>query len=296
MRTLLAFLLLTFQLLASTYTVDATGGGDFVDLQVAIDTVAPGDTLVIVGKQNDGYPYTVTKSLTLKGGKGGTIQGHAYHYEDSTGLVIDAGANATVILLGLTIAGGGNEGGHSSDGLRILSAKRVRVDTCAVLGGLGDSIESSGDTWGEERSADGIDVRSCGEIIVFESLVVAGLGPTLITGGDNGINYSADGGHGINLAGGWGTTGAGKAILMRSTFIGGDGAPLQWDRGGYAPNRDDTVYGSDGGAGVFARGKVIDLGCTFSGGLKGDLYVSMHPPSPWIPGRDGRPLDLGNQR
>ena len=35
-------------LAANTWVVDAAGGGDFTDLQTAIDTVAPGDVLLIL--------------------------------------------------------------------------------------------------------------------------------------------------------------------------------------------------------------------------------------------------------
>jgi hypothetical protein len=293
MRTLLAFLLLAVTSRAGTYTVDATGNGDFTDLQAAIDAASAGDTLIVVGTQNNGFPYTVTKSLTIQGGKAGRIQGlQNASYEDTTGLVVDAGASSTVRLLNLTIAGAGNAGGHSSDGLRILSAKRVRVDTCVVLGGLGDHIESSGDVWGEARAADGIDVRSCSEIVVYQSTVIAGVA-ALIDGGDNSIDRGVDGGHGINLSG------AAKAILVRSLFAGGDGGDLCWYWSVGPGAGPTTAYGTNGGAGVFARGcKLVDLGSDFFGGLKGALRIGYTkiPPGRWIPGKDGLPLDLGNRR
>ena len=53
---------------AGTWTVDDSGGADFLDLQDAIDTVLPGDILVVQPGFYDGF--TLTKRLTIVGDPG----------------------------------------------------------------------------------------------------------------------------------------------------------------------------------------------------------------------------------
>src|SRR5688572_13191057 len=143
-RLMLAFALLASPALADTYVVSRGGGGDFTDLQVAIDSVNPGDTLLIRGTQaHNGGPYgappfTVTKSLTIRGaGKNAAIEGGGGQSGDGTALIVDAGPGSTVAIEGLRIDGADCEayGFDGADGVRVLLCGNLAIARCTISAG-----------------------------------------------------------------------------------------------------------------------------------------------------------------
>ena len=93
---------------AQIYVVDWNGSEGFKDLQVALDTVPAGSTLLVKGWEQNAVPYFVTKSVTIVGWTVSTGYGPTESGSHPVVLAIDAGVDAAVTLKDVTIDGGDN--------------------------------------------------------------------------------------------------------------------------------------------------------------------------------------------
>jgi hypothetical protein len=92
-----------------------------------IDAIDPGEY----------EPLTINQSIAIDGTRGGS--GVIIASATGDGIVIDAGANATVTLRRLTIQGYG----VGQTGIRVASARAVHLEDCVISGFVGHAIDFS---------------------------------------------------------------------------------------------------------------------------------------------------------
>lgn len=300
-RLLLALLVLASPAAASEWIVSRGGGGHFKDLQVAIDTVSPGDTLLIKGTQRGRAkhyggppPITVTKSLTIRGmGPDSAIVGGSRdQYGDETALVIDAGSVSSVVIEGLLVQGGRVEAwiNNACDGIRVVSCGSLAIARCTVLAGsnfLTNPSESFPET------CEGIDARGARHLVVRDSTIKGGAG-CFAWGGWPSPPYPSEGGAGILLGGA-------SALIDHCDVQGGNGGDcvLSIPFNHFPRIWPPDIEGANGGAGILvgACPLVMVLGGTQAGGSRGEYLFDWNDPDTWLgrlgfkPGIDGLAID-----
>lgn len=231
------------------WIVDAAGGGDFVDLQLAVDTAADGD-LLLVRSGNYGRLVLNDRALTL------TAE-NAHEVRTSTIYVNGLSAGKTLSLTGFTAQGSTSTNATRGAGLYARNCEGgLRLRDCELRGG--EFPTPTEDFWPGARLefCSNASLSSCelegakfttdyaltsgflraGSGLESVDSRVALLGTRCVGGGSVGA--------GSNLAaamGGFGahTFGLGELFASDCTFEGGDGS------GG-----NDCAYASDGGDGL----------------------------------------------
>ena len=244
---------------AGTIVVDWAGGGDFLDLQPAIDAAVEGDT-ILVRQLPPMHPPTYTdfavdgKSIAIVGPAGSAVR--SYH-----GSVVNLAAHQTVVLSGLYIARGlvleDNAGavfvrgcsvaGSTSPTGAACSVRASRSVTFVDCGGFGKA--------GDDSLADGVPGEQGSPCLDVDGSRVALYG-TSLRGGAGGL-----GSHTPSSIGGDGAPAlrvvASELFVADTTLLGGDGGWSDILFGGVGP-------GGDGGAGLeldaasFAVGRAVD--------------------------------------
>ncbi len=105
-------------------------------LAAALEKVAPGGEIRLLGGSGDPGPVKVTKAVTIDGGSDGAELSAGV----TTGIVVEAGAQDAVVLRGLQLKG--TPGGDATtNGVRFLSGGSLRVEKCVLSGWGGFGIE-----------------------------------------------------------------------------------------------------------------------------------------------------------
>jgi hypothetical protein len=259
--------------------VEAPGLPPFTDLQAAVDAASDGDSILVAGGTYAGFTIPA-KSLRVVGVPGQTVR--------IAGTVTVQGlpASGHVLLSGLTVTGR-TLPGVSEPGLVVTAcAGDVRVEACALSGGVGDDPD-----WLEfGDGGHGVVLQASLRVAFAHCTLAGGQG-----GGDSSTCYDCTGGDGglgvrvnqstpafyqctlIGGAGGaagtqGGTGGAGARLLngwmfaAGSSFTGGRGG-AGWDF--------IVAFGGDGGDGlvVDSTGEAQLLDCAYVAGEGGLCFA-----------------------
>jgi hypothetical protein len=276
LRSLLALALVPALAHADVVVVDAAGGGDFTDLQAAIDFAADGDVLLVRDGSYDA-PTISARDLVLVADAGATaiLNGATF--------VGALGQDQTLVLSGLEL-----QGGIYDPALSCYACEgSVRIQDCLVRGWDGE--EFIGDT-GQYDAGTALELYNCRDVALVGCDLAGGDGGDHVAGTSIG-EYAGHGGRGIastmtmltvyrctvrggdggdTPTGGWGGfPGAGLAVqnagactVVQSLFQGGDGG----DGGDFiGPSCSDGAPGVQLAVGNSVR----ELGCVFQGGAAG---------------------------
>jgi hypothetical protein len=265
-----------------SFVVDPSGTEDFSDLQTALDTVPAGSRLLVKGTWTD-YRTWIRKSVTILGL---TLQSSEWYYEwesDDALLEIDAGADADVTLVGLTMKLGRAYDQEGTRGIHVRSARNVVLSASTIT--CGSVVNDYCETY--RRNGDGIVVDSAASLAVLSSTVTGG-GPGWPLVFDCrcfcGDCVGPRGGHALLVQGSIGTL-----LIEESVLTGGGGGDVDYwcgycgdDEGAGVP-----VTGGDGGSAVVHPGGVTYVANSLlTGGAAGHgLDLQCDPDSD----REGQP-------
>lgn len=279
---------------ANVIVVSSSGTGQFTNLQMAVNSAANGDTLLV---RAGGYSsFTIDgKALSVVADTNGlavTVFGSV--------IVQNLGASQNVVLAGLIVTGATTTSVSDTPGVALFAignAGPLRVDACQLTGaiGYGDNYNGAGQDcctpidhgsgWAGAllehntggvgfvgctikggRAANAYDFCECGtgalggDGLSLDATRVALYDCTLVGGrGGDGGDHAANGGAGCRAQT---STGACGLFASGTSFTGGDGG-----------NGTDFLYsvGGSGGPGLYvdapALGQLLD--CTLHGGAKG---------------------------
>jgi len=116
---------------AQVYVVDPAGGGDFTDLQVALDSVPDGAALRVRGHWHDA-PIVIRKSVAIAGLQLETAFGPSIPSVNAA-ISIDAGPDATVTLADVAIELGAAIELDGTDGIVVHSAGDVVLSNVTIV-------------------------------------------------------------------------------------------------------------------------------------------------------------------
>jgi hypothetical protein len=200
---------------ASTWVVDASGGGHFTSIQAAIDAAAPGDVLLV----ESGFysAFTLDKDLSILGPESGPtpyVLGESWLLMDSAEIAglrfntLEVHGATGVVLLDDIEVDGLLSGFEACNGMRIESCAQVHIARSSIHGKDGDpSCES----------------RALG--VVDSNVTLTGC--TLVGGTGWGDVFDAyPGMEGLNLSG------ESDVLLSGTSVYGGDGGTAQIPFGG----------------------------------------------------------------
>ena len=266
--------------------VDASGGGDFTDLQAAVDAAAEGDTILVrrpadgtAGQPRFGPVVIEGKSLALVSARRGELVVGPIE-------VRGLGPGQAVVLSGLTV----NEISSGLDGRVALSVRdcagTVRVQDCFLW------------SWQDAVGRPGVALRDAADVAITRSTVVGGRGDgRLAPGGPGVVAHSArvvvqdsaihGGAGGDEMAffedafGGPGGTG----LEAHASFVHVSGGSVLGGTGGHAFYGDPSE-GGDGGIGIDASpdSTVYVLDADVQGGEGGSGTTLAGDPGPAVVG------------
>lgn len=245
---------------AQVYVVDANGTEGFKDLQVALDTVPDGSTLLVKGPpwEQNAVPYLVHKSVTIVGWNVDAGTGPTELGSHPVVLEIDAGPDAAVTLKDVSINGGW-AWGPSFEGIHVTSVGDLVLRDCEVIGGQGlaDVCEYY------FKNGDAIVIDAARSVSIVGSRVVGGgPGTTLWSESWCPDMHQAYGGDAIVSA-------ADALLVIDSEVTGGRGADVGYYCGYDGSDAPWEPIGSDGGDAIDATGVTWVSGSTVTGGAPG---------------------------
>jgi hypothetical protein len=273
LQTVLSFSALATWVNANVLVVDASGSGNFIDIQPAVNAATDGDTILIKTGAYSTFDV-IDKALTIVGDSGAVVQ-------------IQGGIQANSLAPGKTLVlENMNATGHSSIdpntryGLYLSDNHgHVRVESCSVVGA---AIAPLG--------YDAIRIQSCTDVAVTRTLGTGGNGSVLPepqnawSGAGIVVSQSTVAIYDCTFHGGVGDSaapsspgldGASGASVAASTvfasgssFLGGNGGGAGWGKG------FSETWGGDGGNGISLAGNSIarlldDVTVGGSGGAAG---------------------------
>ncbi len=258
-RALGAVSLLAVSSTASVIVVSSSGGGQFTNLQMAVDSAADGDTLLV---KAGGYSsFTVdAKGLSVVADTGAavTVSGSV--------VVQNLAANQNVVLAGLTVTGVTTTSMDNTPGVALLAtanAGALRVDACSLTGAKGyGNHYLPGPNCGYQcccpvNHASGWD----GVLLAQNSGGIGFVGCTIVGGNAANAADGCDCGTGVP---------GGVGVLLASTRVALYDCAIVGGRGGNAGD-----HASDGAAGCRAYPTpsacgLFASGTSFTGGRGGD--------------------------
>jgi hypothetical protein len=254
-QTVCAISLLAVSSRASVIVVSSSGGGQFTNLQAAVNSAASGDTLLV--KAGSYSSFTIdAKALSVVADTGATVT------VNGSVIVQNLAANQNVVLAGFIVTGATTTSMSDTPGVALYATANsgaLRVDACQLTGatGYGDHFGNGADCCYPSNHASGwIGARlaqNSGGIGFVGCTIRGGRAANAYFGCECGTG--APGGDGLSLDGT-------RVALYDCTIVGGRGG----DGGGQA---------ADGGAGCRAQSSSIACGLfasgtSFSGGNGGD--------------------------
>ena len=207
---------------ATTWVVDAAGGGNFTSIQAAIDAASPGDVLLV--KPGFYTAFTLGKDLSILGtatGPAPTVIGQSLLLMENAeiaglrfGTLELLGASGVVLLDEIEVTGSG-VGLAACDGMRVEGCAQVHIarsllhgmdgtPTCESIGvGIVDSVVTltgctvtGGEGWGDGflgyDGQEGLEISGDSAVLLAQSSVYGGNGgvPDVIfdgVGGDGAV-------------------------------------------------------------------------------------------------------------
>lgn len=272
-RCTLILLALASPLRADRIVVDGSGGGDFLDIQPAIDSALDGD-VIEVRSGSYGPAVIDDKELVLAAGTGASavgITGHVW--------VLNLSAGKSVVLSGLT-----NQAGLAGPGLLLDNCQgSVRIQDCAFSG-----HNPSG--W----PVPGGQIQACTDVQVSSVAFSGSIGlPGQVGGPGLRINASRVTLSEGFLIGGRGGAGSDDPALQCNGHAGGTGLIVQNSQAflragsvapglGGDPGSLSCMYGPDGhGIYSFGTSTVQYLGTVITGAQSGSIQQLPGVPRGW---------------
>lgn len=278
------FLLSSPAVAAEVLLVDSSGGGDFTDLQAAVDAASEGDTIVVrrppepPGDPRYGPLVIDGKSLAVVNVRRGDLRVGAI-------AVRGLGPGQSVVLSGLSVRPGAPS--VDAPGLLIQGcAGAVRVQDCVVDGGQASAGRPA------------VAVRDSADVVLSRSTIRGGAGagrldpggPAIVAASSRVVIQNSEVGGGAggsemaffrDAYGGPGGTG----IVVHDSFVHVSGGAVTGGLGGYALYGDPSE-GGDGGIGIDAStdSTVYVLGGEVSGGEGGLGDTLVGDPGPDVVG------------
>lgn len=241
----------------NVYSYAPDGSADFDDLQVALDAVPEGATILVEGHAAPSDPLVVTRSVALLGG----IPGLSEWPRIFPTLVVDA-PGADVVLERLYL--GGDYGAWTGDALELRAARSVTVRNCSVLGG-------SHDEGPVEVYDAGLHVTGPVALVALDGVHVQGFGQ----GNSGGVHRIDEGGPWVEPPTG------GPALVLPESFVGLaglSGCSVVGGMGAWIDYRCDPALDLDppgplvgGSGGPALVGTCHASGTSFVGGSGGGL-------------------------
>jgi hypothetical protein len=231
---------------ADVLVVDASGGGNYTQIQAAVDAAVDGDTILV--KSGSYVSFVVDdKALTIVGDTGASVQ------VAGAARVRDLSASKTFVLQRVTATGTGS--GDTLYGLYLSNdSGHVRIESCTFTGAA----------FGVGNGYDAIRVDSCLDFALTRTIATGGGSPTYPSSccnyvGGAGLHATSStltiylstlhGGNGAgnsNVNGGSGGVGCSASttslFASGSSFIGGDGG----EAGAPSLGESDGGNGGDG--------------------------------------------------
>jgi hypothetical protein len=214
------------------WIVDRQGGGQYTEIQPAIDAASPGDRVEV--RSNLGYAaFTLSKGIDVDAIAGAHVPSctvaNVAAPESATvwGFVVDGTVTVRqcqgrVLLAALTVH---NPALNGTPGASATDSDQVLLVDCRVQGSTGPEVGPGGDGLQVIRST----------VVCERSQLSAGAGARVFRTGNSG-------GNGILVQNG-------ALVAAASTFTGGPGSPAHW--------HDRMCFsGGPGGSGVFATNSV----------------------------------------
>ncbi|HZL99181.1 MAG TPA: hypothetical protein VFD43_02920 [Planctomycetota bacterium] len=208
---------------ASTWVVDAAGGGHFTSIQAAIDAAAPGDVLLVMS--GNYAAFTLDKDLSILGPATGSppfVPGESLLLMDNAAIAglrfstLEVAGAAGFVLLDEIHVDGNLVGGAACDGMRIEGCAQVHVARSLIHGKDGDEwcesralgiVDSTvtltgctlvgGTGWGDDffgyPGIEGLDIVGDSRVLLSQTSVFGGNGgtPEILFGGQGGWGAEA---------------------------------------------------------------------------------------------------------
>jgi hypothetical protein len=236
---------------AQTYVVDASGSGDFSDLQVALDSVPDGSTLIVFGGW---FGAKITRSVTMVGASdasgnkasiGGMIWGGGSG-PNGAAVIVNAATDAIVTLSNLSIDPGFWDA--QVHGIDVISVGFLVIRNCSVTAERQTLWDYDGSC---SQPAHALFVENDATLIAVYGSSLYGVQGTTETNIDENNQSVRDvivGGLGGDAIHAPDVT---TIIVSESSLFGGDGGVADWGTGdgsgGHAPTE---LRGGDGGNAV----------------------------------------------
>jgi hypothetical protein len=264
--------------LPGTFVVDPAGGGDFTDLQTALDAVPAESTVVVKGQWVD-YRTWIRKPVTVVDLHLSTLAGYDDWDPDDAIIEVDAGAGARVTFYGLDVKLGWADDFNGTRGINVLSAGDVVISDSTIQ--CGSVYTSLYDYY--ERDGDGVVVQSASSLFIIRS--------TIVGGGPGSMHYDCyySGEHGprgdnaVQIE-----SLAGALVVEDSVLKGGDGGTLER----YCEDCTIPVPTAGmPGSGIVSSAVSYLTNSTVVAGAPGYGWRSACDPWPGVPGDPGQDID-----
>jgi hypothetical protein len=239
---------------AQIYVVDRAGGGDFSELQTALDAVPAESTLIVRGEWGD--RYFVEKGVTLVGLHVTRTPGDAGL--DNAAIEVDAGPGSRVVFDHLRIELQPEWTQEGLRGINVWSAGDVVISDSFIQ--CSSTLATSCETY--TRNGDGVVIHGADSVTILRSSIAGGGGWIIWSGCEEGCDYFYDvrprGGHGVEVAGS-----VGVLLIEDSLVQGGSGCEIGFN----CTNCWDPVAAPRGGDGGHAIvGDAFLSNCELVGG------------------------------
>lgn len=265
-----------------TYIVDPAGGGDFTDLQTALDAVPADSTVVVKGEWQD-YRTWVRKPVTIFGLHLSTSYGYYEDDLDDAILEVDAGTGARVTLYGLEITLAPAWDSNATRGINVRSAGDVVISDATIT--CSTDLATENEIY--DRDGDGVVVASANSLFIIRSTILGG-GPGWLVWDCYGSNeHGTRGGNAVEI-----DSMSGPLVVEDSVLKGGDGGMLVRDCDDCSDLQ--RAPGTPGSGIVNRLGPSFLSNSTVVCGAPGHCWWSDCEPSP---GEEGGPgIDVDGER
>lgn len=266
-------LLLGLGLPAQIVVVDPNGGGNYRELQTAIDAVSAGTVIRVLGGSYG--PLKITKSLTILCDPAAVVtQPYTGRFKQPDAVTLAGSGSDRLILSGFTIKNLCNGASWNSAGAGIGGSGFAEVSVV--------HSQVHGAEWqiltGDAMGAPALMVSGANRVFVADCTLQGSA-----SWRDNLNTFGPDGPEGMLAPGA-------DVVVQRSTVRGGDGGDGEFYYPPY-PHLCPCPGSGRGGDGVSA-GRVFHSGATIEGGKGGVVRVgtSPHQYRPWGKQPDGQPI------
>ena len=277
--TVLLFLFIPPRVWGSVFVVDASGGGDFTQIQPAIDASASGDTVLV--RAGD-YRFQVSQLLIQ--GKGISLIADGSDVNIDPILIMGIPATNRVVVRGFALV----EPWLLGAGISISGASGdVWIEACTAIGAEGLGGWGCTSVPGDPAAV----VQSSSSVTFVACRLAGGRGANEFIGGPVGSSSASDGGNGAQVV-------DSRIAFVSCDVVGGDGgngdfcSPAGSGGAGASLTNSHTLFsgdfvtGGDGGEAQGDGGTGVVLDVTSTAQVLDTAFVAGSPGSSGQPGDD----------